>query len=321
MDREQVHKILRGIANIILCLLVSSCNIFDEDLPSCRLTVRFVYDYNMLSTDAFPTQVDKVDLYVFDENGLFVMKQTGERVPAEDGDYQMEVSLPTGKYQFMAWAGVHDSYEIPTLVAGRSTKAELELKLQRTSSKIINHELEPLWYGQPIEVDFTGGHHQTETIHLIKDTNKLRFAFQYAVQTEGTALNVDDYTYEVIESNGYLDADNALLKDEELSYQPYYKEQKNVSAVAVELNTMRLMANRATRFVVTEKATGKPVFDINLTDYLLMTEMEGHKWGAQEYLDRQDEYVIVFFLSSSWQAVQININGWTWYVQDNSNGI
>jgi hypothetical protein len=38
----------------------------------------------------------------------------------------------------------------------------------------------------------------------------------------------------------------------------------------------------------------------------------------QEYLDREDEYKIIFFFSDStaWNAVQININGWTWYIQN-----
>jgi hypothetical protein len=62
--------------------------------------------------------------------------------------------------------------------------------------------------------------------------------------------------------------------------------------------------------VVTEKATSKKVFSINLIDYLALTEMEGHKkWSEQEYLDRQNEYQIVFFFSELWLAVQINING------------
>lgn len=50
-----------------------------------------------------------------------------------------------------------------------------------------------------------------------------------------------DYDYEIIESNGYLGHDNSLLDDDVLSFQPYFMEQKNPSAAAVELNTMRLM--------------------------------------------------------------------------------
>lgn len=60
---------------------------------------------------------------------------------------------------------------------------------------------------------------------------------------------------------------------------------------------------------MTDKATGKKGFGINLTDYFAMTAMEGNNWGVQEYPDRQDEHKIVFFFAESssdlWQAIQI----------------
>ena len=62
---------------------------------------------------------------------------------------------------------------------------------------------------------------------------------------------------------------------------------------------MRLMANRQTRFVVTEKATGKKVFNINLIDYLAMTKLGGNKMETQEYLDRESEFKIIFFFSEA----------------------
>jgi len=50
-----------------------------------------------------------------------------------------------------------------------------------------------------------------------------------------------------------------------------------------------------------------------------MTDMEGNHWEVQEYLDRQDEYRIIFFFaespSDSWLAMQISINGWTHLIQ------
>ena len=57
-------KSLRTSATLIVLLAVSlltfSCNSFDERLPECRLLVKFKYDYNMLHTDAFHTQVDSI---------------------------------------------------------------------------------------------------------------------------------------------------------------------------------------------------------------------------------------------------------------------
>ena len=65
-------KSLRTSATLIVLLAVSlltfSCNSFDERLPECRLLVKFKYDYNMLHTDAFHTQVDRVELYIFDKD-------------------------------------------------------------------------------------------------------------------------------------------------------------------------------------------------------------------------------------------------------------
>ena len=312
---------------LIICpWILTSCDMFHEDLPECRLFVKFKYDYNMLFTDAFHTQVDKVELYVFDKDGKFLFSQVEEGEALATGNYQMEVKLPIGEYQFLAWAGARDSYDIYT-PRGENTITDMRLRLKREESLIISKELEPLWYGYISDVDFTGTSHQTETIDLIKDTNKIRFVFQgysdsYIRATSGDNWNVNmnDYEYEIIESNGHLAYDNSLLEDDVSSFRPYYMEQKSSSAAAVELNTMRLMEDRPTRFVVTEKSTGKKVFNINLTDFLALTSMEGNNMDVQEYLDRQDRYKIIFFFAdNTWNAIQVNINGWTWYLQ--SEGI
>ncbi|NDV59195.1 FimB/Mfa2 family fimbrial subunit [Bacteroides sp. 519] len=316
-----MKRLVHTLTLLIACTwFITSCTNLFEDLPECRLFVKFKYDYNMHSVDAFHKQVDKVELYVFDKDGKFLFKQTEEGSPLATGNYLMEVEAPIGEYKFMAWAGAHDSYDIVSLTPGTSTIEELKLKLKRPQSLIINKELEPLWYGEIIDVNFTGTKHQTEIINLIKDTNKVRFIFQG--RTTDWQMNVDDYTYEIIESNGYLDYDNSLLSDDALSYQPYYKEQVEPSAGLVELNTMRLMANRQAYFKVTEKATGKIVFDVNLANFLIMLRLEEYKnWSNQEYLDREDSYRVVLFFSEegsttdSWLAVQIQINGWTHYLQ------
>lgn len=306
------------LSMLAACLgVLSSCDVFVTDLPECRFYVAFKYDYNMLSTDVFPTQVDKVELYVFDNEGVFLFKQADEGSPLATGTYRMEVELPAGQYKMMAWAGVHDSYEVTSLVAGISTITDLKLKLKRESSLLIDKELEPLWYGEIVEVDFSGSAEQTETVNLIRNTNKIRFSFQ-GYSDEWT-MNVDDYTYEITASNGFLDYDNSLLDDDVLSYRPYYREQVAPASAVVEMNTLRLMENKQARLVITEKASGNRVFSVNLVDFLLITEMQSYAWGAQEYLDRQSEYVIVFFfsgnVSAAWNALRININGWTWYRQ------
>ena len=237
----------------------------------------------------------------------------------------MEVKLPVGQYRFLAWVGVHESYDVTTPRSGYDM-VDMRLRLKREESCIIDKKLEPLWHGVSHRVDFAGTTNQIEVISLIKNTNKVRFVFQgysgedtRSVSGKSWGLDMNNYNYEIIESNGYMAYDNSLLDDDILSFRPYYMEQKNSSAAVVELNTMRLMEDRQSRFVVTDKTTGRKVFSINLIDYFAMTAMEGNNWGVQEYLDRQDEHKIVFFFAESssdlWQAIQIQINGWTWYLQ------
>ena len=163
------------------------------------------------------------------------------------------------------------------------------------------------------------GDAQTAIINLIRDTNNIRFVFQGA--TPDWQIDADAYTYQLVESNGYLDYDNSLLDDDLLSYEPFYIKQGNESLVTIEINTLRLMADMETRFTVTHKATGIKVFDINLIDFLEMTEMERYKWEAQEYFDRQHEFVIVFYFNGNpgetgpWVYTMLDVNDWTWYIQ------
>lgn len=317
-------SLLRQIALGILVLLPGifhSCDSIREDLKECRLFVQFKYDYNMLSTDAFHTQVDKVDLYVFDGEGKFLFMKSEEGTPLTTGNYRMELLLPMGQYKLLAWAGVHDSYEVTNLEPGVSTYTELELKLKRESSLVVDKHLEPLWYGELADVDFTGVDNTTTTINLIKNTNTIRFVFE---NQGATNFDVNDYTYELTESNGYMGHDNALKPDDVLSYQPYYMDQPAATTGVIELNTMRLMTDRLNHFAVKDKNTGATVFKIDLTDFFLLLRLEEYKdkWGDQEYLDRKDSYEVVFYLAGStnpWLKIGVVINGWTWYIQDEEN--
>ena len=59
---------------LLLLLVLFSCTSIDETLPECRLYVRFRYDYNMEFSDAFASQVNRVDVFVFDKDGTFASR-------------------------------------------------------------------------------------------------------------------------------------------------------------------------------------------------------------------------------------------------------
>ena len=296
---------------LLLLLVLFSCTSIDETLPECRLYVRFRYDYNMEFSDAFASQVNRVDVFVFDKDGTFVIKKS-EQGETLGGSYRMPLPLPAGEYQIAAWAGMSDDFEMPEPVAGKTTLEELTVRMKREESLVHNKALNPLWYGGVQAVSFTGRQEQTETVSLIKDTNKFRFILQKS--GPGEELDINDCLFEIRADNGYYDWNNDLLDDDMISYRPYYLEKVEDVGIVVEMNTMRLLEHKKVYLTLTRKSDGKELMRIDLIPYLLLTKMEGHNIPAQEYLDRQSEYAIVFFYNPellNFLSTKIVINGWT----------
>jgi len=297
---------------LLLLLVLFSCTSIDETLPECRLYVRFRYDYNMEFSDAFASQVNRVDVFVFDKDGTFVMKKSEQGETLGGGSYRMPLPLPVGEYRIAAWAGMSDDFEMPEPVAGKTTLEELTVRMKREESLVHNKALNPLWYGGVQAVSFTGRQEQTETVSLIKDTNKFRFILQKS--GPGEELDINDCLFEIRADNGYYDWNNDLLDDDMISYRPYYLEKVEDVGIVVEMNTMRLLEHKKVYLTLTRKSDGKELMRIDLIPYLLLTKMEGHNIPAQEYLDRQSEYAIVFFYNPellNFLSTKIVINGWT----------
>ena len=296
---------------LLLLLVLFSCTSIDETLPECRLYVRFRYDYNMEFSDAFASQVNRVDVFVFDKDGTFVIKKS-EQGETLGGSYRMPLPLPAGEYRIAAWAGMSDDFEMPEPVAGKTTLEELTVRMKREESLVHNKALNPLWYDGVQAVSFTGRQEQTETVSLIKDTNKFRFILQKS--GPGEELDINDCLFEIRADNGYYDWNNDLLDDDMISYRPYYLEKVEDVGIVVEMNTMRLLEHKKVYLTLTRKSDGKELMRIDLIPYLLLTKMEGHNIPAQEYLDRQSEYAIVFFYNPellNFLSTKIVINGWT----------
>lgn len=272
---------------LLLLLVLFSCTSIDETLPECRLYVRFRYDYNMEFSDAFASQVNRVDVFVFDKDGTFVMKKSEQGETLGGGSYRMPLPLPAGEYRIAAWAGMSDDFEMPEPVAGKTTLEELTVRMKREESLVHNKALNPLWYGGVQAVSFTGRQEQTETVSLIKDTNKFRFILQKS--GPGEELDINDCLFEIRADNGYYDWNNDLLDDDMISYRPYYLEKVEDVGIVVEMNTMRLLEHKKVYLTLTRKSDGKELMRIDLIPYLLLTKMEGHNIPAQEYLDRQSE--------------------------------
>lgn len=316
------------LAGIVLALLPAACDTITEKLPPCDYYVSFRYDYNMEYADAFPgenSRVKNLTLFIFDADGVYIDKIDADGPFAED--YRMNFTPGAGNYKLVAWAGIatsDSSYEIPALQKGVSTLEDLTVKLKRGDNGLMDYEADHLFHSLAETVTFPEGGHYTHEMSLMKDTNKFRIILQ--MMGRDFPADVDDVDVSITDANGYLYYDNSLLTDETLTYCPYLKSSNYVSngdngqikVLAFELNTLRLMADRHPHLTIRYTNDGGEqvtVVDIDLIEYLLLMRMDEHAgMGNQEYLDREDEFPMIFFLAENARgdlvAVRLEINAW-----------
>lgn len=329
---------------LAIAVFATSCDsILGEENADCSVDyrVKFKYDYNMKYANAFAHEVKSVTLYAFDEEGKFVYQRTEQGDMLAEDDYTMPVEVEPGDYHLISWAGLEgeNSFAVPVLTEGESTIDELTCKMNRIGgraadgSAIVNEDLKPLWHGEVIKQSFTSraATRQIVTVPLVKNTNNIRIVLQHL---SGEAVNSDKFEFNITDENGLMNYDNKLLEDETLTYYAWHKSDgvaelnpqngtraatTNVGVALAELTVGRLVVENKPVLTITNKETGEKVLAIPLIDYLVLVKGNYNRnMSDQEYLDRQDEYSMTFFLdeNDNWASSAIYINSWRVVLQN-----
>ena len=334
-------KLLRR-ALLLVCAAFAliSCNTIFRDEGNCDVTykLKFVYDYNMKWADATAHEVFSVKYYVFDNNGALVYTglENGEKLVANN--YVVELPLQPGDYRIVAWCGADNNPgdEHFTIAGGGTVTKESDLTayMRRIADpvegSVSNVNLHPLYYGSMNlnlpDYSKEGGEY-VYTIHLMKDTNKIKIMLQ---QMSGENMDVKDFDFRITDANGYLAANNSLVEDVVINYLPWATyngtagiETKadagvitEITVAQAELTVNRLMVDHRNKMFLSvyRKSDGKKIISLPVIDYLLLAKsMEiQESISDQEYLDRQDEYSMLFFLDDGhrWLDSFIYINSW-----------
>lgn len=336
MTRNILHRLIT-LMLIAIGITTSSCSglIYDDEGDcSSHYMIRFRYDRNIKFADAFANEVGSVSLYAFDASGALVWQKTESGEALRSDGYAMEVDVPAGKYDLIAWC--HSPKEGAagfTIGNSDAIASEPDLtcsfnRLHDASGAYINSDLTPLFHGSLTAVEFpaTEGTHEF-TIGLTKDTNVVRVMLK---NLNGAAINKDDFDFYLVSANGSMDHLNRLRPDETISYKAWSKifgttgmpdiasgnsrTITSVSAVVAEMTTSRFTKDEPVTLVVTRRGATEPVIELEVIKYALMVKGEYRRdMTDEEYLDRQDEYPLTFFLNkdNSWDKTQgIYINSW-----------
>ena len=314
------YKKIKEVA--LLCIvgasiLLSSC--IKEDFDDCNYQLRLLYDYNMDYVDLFSKQASRVNLFVFDEQGVFI-KEIEKPVSNQLSAFYMDVDVPFNRsYNFLAWSGLYDEYYTlnQKMKAGVTHIDDVELSLTELNNEILSKELPPLWFGR---IQDKVGSLGSGVMPLTKNTNKIRIAMRIlpTVETD-LKLVKEKFNFYIQSSNTSYNSTNQVLSEKPFKYAPYYAENDEKGFI-VELNTLRLMANRENLLVITDPETDEVRFTMDLNEYLDdLRFLSNNKLSLQEFMDREDEYAMIFFFGGKddmFSSLSVEINGWLVRKQD-----
>lgn len=337
-------------ATVLACGMAVSCDglIYDgEEDCSVAYKVRFRYDMNMKYADAFSHEVKCVTLYVLKEDGSIACSKTesGDALAAED--YSMVVDVPAGRYDLLAWcdAGDNGSFSVAESTSKTGLKCSLNTKRAEDGSAYVDSNLDRLYHGYLSGVDFTADEGTVvATVNLVKNTNHFNVVLQHI---SGDPIDKSKFSFAIKADNSLMDWDNSLIGNDPVAYRAWsvesgsadvekYKTSSaespssvaelveatattSLNLVTAELTTGRLVKGRQPRLNVTNRESGETVLSVPLIDFALLVKGKYNEaMDDQEYLDRQDDYNMIFFLDDQdrWIKTFIYINSWKVVLQD-----
>jgi hypothetical protein len=157
---------------------------------------------------------------------------------------------------------------------------------------------------------------------MMKNTNQL--ACFVVPLSQDVKMNPSDYVLEIVADNGTMDINNEMASDKLIHYSSVPElavinddDYGQLHGIKYNLSTLRLMEKGICRLVLTKKSDNQTdqIFNISFPKYIgefgsLYTKL-GKKLEPQEYLDRQDYYTVIFFLSEGLdQLMKLQVNSW-----------
>ncbi len=313
--------------------LTSCDNVIYEDLDPCvsGIEVRFIYDYNMLPGNAFPARVDCLTLFVYDNDYKYVTTLTETTDALADEGYRMLLDVAPGDYHLLAYGGMQcdeASFHFNAIPSEGSLMQSIGVDMNRDCLGVDpGRDLHGLYYGS---LDVTvpkpsATTYSTVTLPMMCDTHNVRILLQHV---NGNPVNYADFDFAITGAdNASFDWKNDIIASgRPFDVMPWTS--GNVSAglnpdgtettlAFAEFSTSRLAPANGMHLLITAKNADadadRTVIDIPLVNYLLLYKSEKYaSMPAQEYLDREDSWEMIFFLDSekNWLKTHIVVNDW-----------
>lgn len=242
---------------MLLVVLATGC--IKEDLDSCDTNLIFRY-FGDGTKDIFPEKIEKVDLYVYSENGALI-----ETIGLDQGDlrrYQgTPLNLPAGKYRVVCWGNTKNDTRINQAMALNTALVAAPHYFTR---EIITTNDSLYICSRDIEIFQDASN--TDTVYFSSSHIKMYLeldGLEDAVWTDGTS----PIEIEVGNLSPTVDFAKTFSK-ENVSYRPIVKKEENTPGYKSRFNVLRFNDKNSIYINLVSKETNKTIYTLNLKDFM-----------------------------------------------------
>lgn len=321
----------------------------------------FAAEVKNINVYAFDENGKFFDSYI-ESREKFETGHTMEITGLKDGKYTF-VCLARDRQVMSRAEDDEMEFSFASLTPGVSTIDDLTERMGKDNGEEIKNDKEfAALYTAKTQVDFqrlnqngNEGTVVTSTLSLMKCTKTYRIVL-LPYENDQADFKPENFDVRIEGSAAWLDHKGEKVKDERITYLPYNMERRANydgahtevneepvdQALIYDLSSSRMFERQSDRRVVRDG--DKSIYDdkrIIITDLrdkdhpielfnhslpwflALCGEKVNQNWDDQEYLDREDHYVLMFYVSDKRDynmITKVNVNGWNVNIKDTELG-
>ena len=321
----------------------------------------FAAEVKNINVYAFDENGKFFDSYI-ESREKFETGHTMEITGLKDGKYTF-VCLARDRQVMSRAEDDEMEFSFASLTPGVSTIDDLTERMGKDNGEEIKNDKEfAALYTAKTQVDFqrlnqngNEGTVVTSTLSLMKCTKTYRIVL-LPYENDQADFKPENFDVRIEGSAAWIDHNGEKVKNEGITYLPYNMERRANydgahtevneepvdQALIYDLSSSRMFERQSDRRSVRDGDKSKyddkriiitdlrdkdhpiELFNHSLPWFLaLCGEKVNQNWGDQEYLDREDHYVLMFYVSDKRDynmITKVNVNGWNVNIKDTELG-
>lgn len=171
---------------ILLSALLTSCgkSLIYDNLEDClhEVHVSFYTQTECAQDPSYIGSTPMLHLFAFDIKGVLVAIHTEQDVVLNN-DFKAVMSVPSGVYTFIAWAGVTNPFSVADFKEGKTTKKDVMMTLEAIAGKAPVIGEQRVWQGESAPIAIEGSTTNTKeyeevNVNLLEVTNRIRVSVE-----------------------------------------------------------------------------------------------------------------------------------------------